>query len=536
MGDFGFDGGMSSAEISEVGERAGASERGDYEAVNNLESAPSGLGTETDRCEPESSMPMSGAETESRAAPENASQTDLQGNNEKSSGSQQEGQTGDDQVSEKAAEGDKQSVDDGHNFSPTNANMYDQQGHPVEAPRSQQEGQAGNDQALEKAAGGDNQSADDGHNFSPRDANMTDQQSHPVEAPGQQQGERYTEAAETHDGRTQVSSPDGGMNGPVDEHKLTPDTTNMTASQGHVPEAPTQHNESAIGEPSGDRTSMSSADGGLSGPDDGHNFTPEKANMTDPQAHATEAPASQSDGQLASHQSGADQDASGPRPAGEITVHYRSAGEGGSVSEISGDKPISLPAGLIPMAVSFSAGSVQGAIEHVVVAQTAQAVAEGIIAKVEDPAIRKAMTETVQDMNRLTPDFGHTFVEVRDLRTGENHYLDVYPREGSPNEMEANRGLTENRRAEHQSRSWQLSEDQLARAVQTVNEYLTSSRSYDPIDASCVKATAAVLNDAGFNIGQPLTPAGLWDSVNDLLESTPDTSKSDGNNQGGEKD
>ena len=113
-------------------------------------------------------------------------------------------------------------------------------------------------------------------------------------------------------------------------------------------------------------------------------------------------------------------------------------------------------------------------------------------------------------------DFGHVFVEVRDLRTGENHYLDIWEENG---QAHINRELDDTRRSEFESVNWGITESQLAGAVQAIEERLSSSTPYGVLDGSCVDSVGEVMRGAGYEVPDRWFPSDFWSEIQDISDA-----------------
>lgn len=112
-------------------------------------------------------------------------------------------------------------------------------------------------------------------------------------------------------------------------------------------------------------------------------------------------------------------------------------------------------------------------------------------------------------------DFGHVFVEVRDLRTGENHYLDIWEENG---QAHINTELDDTRRSEFESVNWGITESQLEGAVQAIEERLSSSTPYGVLDGSCVDSVREVMSGAGYDVPDRWFPSDFWSEIQDISD------------------
>lgn len=120
-------------------------------------------------------------------------------------------------------------------------------------------------------------------------------------------------------------------------------------------------------------------------------------------------------------------------------------------------------------------------------------------------------------------DFGHVFVEVRDSRTGENHYLDIWEENG---QAHINRELDDTRRSEFESVNWRISESQLEGAVQVIEERLSSSTPYGVLDGSCVDSVGEVMRGAGYDVPDRWFPSDFWSEIQDISDANQESATS----------
>jgi hypothetical protein len=113
-------------------------------------------------------------------------------------------------------------------------------------------------------------------------------------------------------------------------------------------------------------------------------------------------------------------------------------------------------------------------------------------------------------------DFGHVFVEVIDLRTGENHYLDIWEQNG---EAYINRELDDTRRERGESASWGITEEQLESATQAIEARLSSSTPYNVFNGSCVDSVREVLQAAGYDVPDSWFPSNFWNDIQELSDA-----------------
>ncbi len=109
------------------------------------------------------------------------------------------------------------------------------------------------------------------------------------------------------------------------------------------------------------------------------------------------------------------------------------------------------------------------------------------------------LSKTAANANKGQMDFGHAFIGVKDLKTGNISFLDGWPNGDVKSGLRFawNNNVNEARTADHHSISFNIDAVQMNAALQKIDDYRKAIVSYQMLDFNCTDASTKVLDAIG---------------------------------------